>query len=117
MAQTATETKDDSGENKQPISIIDDYTDRIFELKKELKDAHTRIKGLQKALLGISENAECAGIQEGTLEEAKESIKRRFTAREIDAILSFMWFSDMMQSIRNQIAGLKERVNAIEVKP
>ena len=63
---------------------------------------------LVKAQIDSIESGRKAGIQMGSLEEAGESLRRRFTTRELDALVSLFWFSDPMQSIRNDIAKLKE---------
>gem|GEM_PF-4422796 len=55
-----------------------------------------------------------AGRNEGELKEAKESLKLRFTEREIQALLHWFWHSEMMQSIRDEHARVRKRLNEIE---
>ena len=49
------------------------------------------------------------GNMDGSMEEAKKSLTRRFTDREIDAIVSIVWFSPALQSIRNRVGKLEKR--------
>ena len=51
-----------------------------------------------------------AGHNEGSFEEAQESLKKRFTDRELDVIITMCWQSPMMQEIRNRLYTLEQAV-------
>jgi len=55
-----------------------------------------------------------AGKAEGENLEAVASLKRRFTEREINALILIVWFSEPMQSIRNRIGELERATKAKE---
>ena len=48
-----------------------------------------------------------AGRNEGTMEEAINSLRKKLTDRELDALTIIVWHSDVMQSIRNRLSDLE----------
>lgn len=57
-----------------------------------------------------------AGHNEGSFAEAQESLKKRFTDRELDVIITMCWQSPMMQEIRNRLYALEQVVILPDIK-
>lgn len=49
------------------------------------------------------------GNIEGSLEEAERSLQLKFTEREIDALISFVWHSPQLQSIRERLGKMEAK--------
>ncbi len=84
-------------ENKPALENI--YSEVIVMGKETKTDVNEMVKWI--------ENGKHVGHCEGSLDEAKESLKRRFTDRELDVIINLVWFSPMLQSIRDRLTVLE----------
>lgn len=77
---------------------------RFQGINMEKKDKSTEIRE-KSFTLGFE-----AGEMDGTLKEAENSLRRRFTSRELDALTLLVWFSPVMQSLRDRITILEKKV-------
>ena len=87
-----------------PENVLEEMSkEELIELILEMKNKKTN------EMVKWMENGKHVGHCEGSLDEAKENLKRRFTDRELDVVINLVWFSPMMQSIRNRLTVLEEQ--------
>jgi len=63
----------------------------------------------------LRDTMEC-GKDDGQIQEARESLKLKFTERELRQLVLNVWFSDVMDSIRYRIGELEKKVKKFEQK-
>lgn len=62
----------------------------------------------------IFRSGEHIGYNDAIFREADASLRLRFTEAELKSLIILFWFSDMMQSVRTDIAQLKKQVEDLQ---